>query len=198
MARVILADRVEPGLIGGSVRRAQAAADALLQDAQSQAAEIVARARTDAEAQAREQTIATLLEASAARDLALVDARKQVLELGVAVAGKLLDTALNADPALIETLVHPLLSRVRRARRLELQLHPDDARTLAPRLDALASRSGVGCPIRLQSDASLLRGSCVLVGDLGTLDARVETRLDLVARALEPLLGHPGRGSGAE
>lgn len=202
MARVIVADYVGPEVVPGSVRSAQVAADALLQRAQTQAAELLLRAQQDADAliaqarveaglQAREESTQVLLEASAARDRALADARAQVIAVGIAAAEKILGASLNANPTLIEDVVRPLLARVRRARRLELRLHPDDAQTLTPRLTALEADSGVGCPIRVESDAMLRRGSCVLVSDLGILDARLETRLELVARALEPLIALP-------
>lgn len=202
MARVIVADPPDDTLVAGRVRQAHEAADALMRDAQHQAGALLLRAQQQAEAliaqakaeahvQAREQSAQALLGASAARDRALADARAQVIAVGIAAAEKILGASLNANPALIEDVVRPLLTRVRRARRLTLRLHPDDAHTLEPRLLALEKDSGVGCPISLESDAILQRGSCVLVSDLGVLDARVETRLELVARALEPLIALP-------
>ena len=202
MARVIIADAVDAEVVPGLVRRAREAADLLLKDAQAQASDLLLRAqqqadllitnaRIEAGLQARQEATQVLLEASAARDRALADARAQVIAVGVAAAEKILGASLSANPALIEDVVRPLLARVRRARRLELRLHPDDAQTLSPRLGVLESESGVGCPIRLEHDATLRRGSCILVSDLGVLDARLETRLELVARALEPLLALP-------
>lgn len=202
MARVILADRIETEVVPGQVGKAREAANLLLKNAQAQASDLLLRAQQEADLlianarvaaglQARQEATQVLLEASAARDRALADARAQVIAVGVAAAEKILGASLSANPALIEDVVRPLLVRVRRARRLELRLHPDDAQTLAPRLTALESESGVGCPVRLEHDATLRRGSCILVSDLGVLDARLETRLELVARALEPLLALP-------
>lgn len=203
MARVIVTDAGDESLIiPGKVRKAQEAADALIDKAQVQATEILTRAHLEADAlislarseaglQARQEVAQVLLEASSARDRALADARSQVIAVGIAAAEKIVGASLNANPALIEDVVRPLLSRARRARRLELRVHPDDAQSLGPRLSALEADTGVGCPIRLESDSLLRRGSCVLVSDLGVLDARLETRLELVARALQPLLAMP-------
>ncbi len=205
MARVIVADPIDDALLAGRLRQAQEAAETLMQHARREAAELllraqreadalIAQARADAQAHVRDESAQALLEASAARDRALADARAQVVAVGIAAAEKILGTSLSSNPALIEDVVRPLLARVRRARRLTLRLHPDDAHTLEPRLLALEQESGVGCPIRLEPDAMLQRGSCVLVSDLGVLDARLETRLELVARALEPLIALPPEG----
>lgn len=158
----------------------------MVQRAQQDAAVLITHARAEAVREAREAALGIVIEASAARDRALADAQSEVTAIGIAVAEKLLESSLHTDPGLIEGVTLPLLARARRARRLELRLHPEDVRTLAPRIAALESASGVGCPIRLEPDASLRRGSCVLVSDLGVLDARIATRLNLVRRALRP------------
>jgi flagellar biosynthesis/type III secretory pathway protein FliH len=37
----------------------------------------------------------------------------------------------------------------------------------------------------VESDTAIARGGCVVSSDAGTLDARVETRIDALARALQ-------------
>lgn len=198
MARVIIADQDGSDVVPGRVARAEAAAERVLGEAQMRASEIVAQAQQDAAAllaTARAQANAVAIEATlevqanaaAARDRILAEARGEVLSIGIAAAEKIIGKAVEEAPDLMETIVQPLLARLRRARRLELRLHPDDARTLEPRLQSLANESGVGCPVRIEPDPSIQRGGCLLRSDIGTLDARIETRLERVVRALEPL-----------
>jgi len=214
MARVIVADRDGSDVMPGRVARAEVEARRVLGEAQAQASEIVAQAHRDAEAvlaTARTQATAAGLEATlevqaavaAARDRMLAEARAEVLSIGIAAAEKIIGKTVEAAPELMEVVVQPLLLRLRRARRLELRLHPDDARTLEPQLQALANDSGVGCPVRIESDPAIQRGGCLLRSDLGTLDARIETRLERVARALEPLFqaatsSAPPRGASSD
>lgn len=198
MARVIVADQHDSDVLPGRVARAEAEADRVLGEAQTQAREIIAQARRDAAAilaairtqataAAVEETLEVQASLAAARDRMLAEARGEVLSIGIAAAEKIIGKTVEGAPELMEAIVQPLLLRLRRARRLELRLHPDDARTLEPRLQALANESGVGCPMRIESDPGMQRGGCVLRSDIGTLDARIETRLERVARALEPL-----------
>ncbi len=48
-----------------------------------------------------------------------------------------------------------------------------------------AQREGPARALRLESDPTLERGDCVLESDVGTIDARIETRIAALARALE-------------
>jgi flagellar biosynthesis/type III secretory pathway protein FliH len=198
MARVIIADRDGSDVVPGRVARAEAEAERVLGAAQTRANEIIAQAQSDAAAvvsAARDQATAAAIEATlevqaslaAARDRILAEARGEVLSIGIAAAEKIIGKTVEEAPELMEAIVQPLLLRLRRARRLELRLHPDDARALEPKLQALTDQSGLGCPVRIESDPEIQRGGCVLRSDIGALDARIETRLERVARALEPL-----------
>jgi type III secretion system HrpE/YscL family protein len=204
MTRLVIPEAIEATLVPGDLRRAQQQAAALIRDAQQradlllrqaerQADALIAEARAAAAAHVEQHTAHAVIQASSARDRALADARDQVMAMGMAAAEKILGASLTANPALLEDVVRPLLAKVRRARRAVLRVHPTDAANLAPRIQELATESGVACPLRLEVDESLHRGSCVLVSDLGVLDARLETRLELVARALEPLVTLPER-----
>jgi flagellar biosynthesis/type III secretory pathway protein FliH len=82
-------------------------------------------------------------------------------------------------------MVAPLLDRLRRAHRLEIRVHPDDRAALERQLAALRGATRPSAVLQVEGDATLSRGSCVVISDVGSLDARVETQLAALARALE-------------
>jgi flagellar biosynthesis/type III secretory pathway protein FliH len=68
-----------------------------------------------------------------------------------------------------------------------LRLHPEDAGWLAQHEHALAELcklSQLEGSLELRTDPTLTRGGCCIESNLGDLDARVETRLTLLAAAL--------------
>jgi flagellar biosynthesis/type III secretory pathway protein FliH len=65
-----------------------------------------------------------------------------------------------------------------------LRANPGVACGLDQPTAALQLRAGLDCPIELHSDAQITRGGCVIESNLGELDARIETRLSELARAL--------------
>ena len=76
-------------------------------------------------------------------------------------------------------IVTAALDRARRARQVRVRLHPDDVAALA----ALAA-SPFPPAVTLTPDATLSRGDCIVESDLGTIDARVSTKLDALSEAL--------------
>jgi flagellar biosynthesis/type III secretory pathway protein FliH len=115
-------------------------------------------------------------------------AEHDATQAALLVAGQLLGTTLSMEPDKIVSLLKPHLARMRRAQRLVLHLHPDDATWLQEHPEALTElreQHTLASSIELRSDASITRGGCVVESNIGDLDARVETRLTLLARALD-------------
>jgi flagellar assembly protein FliH len=70
---------------------------------------------------------------------------------------------------------------------LVLRLHPDDATWLEQNptaLSELREQQTLASSLELRPDPSITRGGCVVESNIGELDARVETRLTLLAAAL--------------
>jgi flagellar assembly protein FliH len=103
----------------------------------------------------------------------------------------LLADELALRPEHIAALVERELGSVRRAREIELRLHPDDARLLEP-MERIHARLELLGSLRVVQDGGLARGGCVLITNLGEVDARLETRLELgLARLVNEVLDEP-------
>ncbi|MDW8360841.1 MAG: FliH/SctL family protein [Myxococcales bacterium] len=166
------------------VERARAAAEARLAWARDRADAIRAEARVLGERLGREDAARLLVEATAARDRILADVEREVARLGVEIARRLVAEELALHPERIASIAAEALARVRRAARVSVAVHPDDAPVLRARLDAVRARAGTGASIEVRESPEVERGGCVVSSELGRVDARLSVRLEAIARAM--------------
>ncbi|HZZ84409.1 MAG TPA: FliH/SctL family protein [Anaeromyxobacteraceae bacterium] len=203
-----------PGVLkGGAVGRAPAQgstsgrleaeaclarARAVLEEAEERAAELARAAAAAAEAQrveatragreeGRAEAAALLLSAAAARDRLLEAAREELVELALAIAAKVLRRALASERDAVCELVGAALAEARGQGRVRVRLHPDDVVSAAEHRGSLAQAAGTEA-LELVEDASLCRGDAVVETEAGLVDARVETQLAALRRALQEVL----------
>lgn len=186
MARVIRgagAPRVVPASVVDATTRAaeieraaRERADAIVAEAEASAEAVRDAARQDARLEADEELARRVLTIGRERETLLAGSERELKVLAVAIAERLAGTAFRADPAHVTELARDALTRARRARSIELRVHPDDEPALA---SSFASES-----VRVIADASIARGGCLVKSELGVIDARLEARIDAVRRAL--------------
>jgi flagellar biosynthesis/type III secretory pathway protein FliH len=116
-------------------------------------------------------------ERASAKDAALVLARK--------MAEKIVGRAVELDPSILGEIVGQALAASRaRVGAVVLRVHPDDLvaieQTRAQWLRSIASTASV----RVVADASVGRDGCVVETAVGRLDARLQTQLDALERAV--------------
>jgi type III secretion system HrpE/YscL family protein len=186
MARVIKADQTGPKVIPAQVVDATQRARAIVARAQEQAEALMSDAVAQGRAQGRAELAAQLLQLAADRERMLAAIEPQAIEVAMLAAGRVIGQELSSRPELIAQMVAPLLERVRRAKSVVLRVHPDDRAALEPCLASLRDRSELSAALQIETDPQLSRGSIIVVSELGSLDARVETQLDALSRALGP------------
>jgi type III secretion system HrpE/YscL family protein len=184
MARVIRADQSGPQLRPKVIVDATANARAILERAREQAETELQRARETGRAQGRAELAAKFVELAAERDRALAALEPQAIEIAMVAAKRIVGHELSLQSSLVAEMVAPLLERVRRAQQITLRVHPDDGAALEANLAALRDRAGLAGSLRVEADATLERGDCVLHSDIGALDARIDTQLHALSRAL--------------
>jgi flagellar assembly protein FliH len=209
LARVIRGDALreeplwQPGPSEAQWRRlsreeleARARAEVILKEAQAEAAALLARARRDAEASvllverdARESAQADLTArwiALRQRELQALDgASDRAIALAVALAERLLGTALELDPTRITSLARAVFAEARGARRARVDANPSDALVLREQL----TTAGLDVQsIEIREDPTLARGELRLQTDLGNIDARLAPRFERLAAALRDAL----------
>jgi flagellar assembly protein FliH len=184
MTRVIRSDqsgpRVVPGLVGDAVLRARL----IIERAQIQAEQL----RTEASAQGRADGLAGLaaafVELAATRDNSLAALEPHAIQIALSAAKQLVGEALALSPERAGAIVAPLIARLRRSSVLTLRLHPEDGAFVQRHLPELLADSRSNARVQVECDATITRGGCMVVSDIGSLDARLESRLDVMGKAL--------------
>jgi len=188
--------RVVPAVVVDATQRAQAIvadaearAKALLDEARAEAEALRQSARRQGERDGRaaaEAAFTTLaagarLEAERLRAEALPAART----LAVRMAEKIVGQALDLQPALLADIAARVLEAARaRTGVLRLRVHPDDLATLEATRPALTARLAQGVDVRLVADPVVGRHGCVVESPTGQFDARLDTQLAALERAV--------------
>lgn len=183
---------------GAVVKRAvvdaRAEARRILSDAAREAEELRERAAREAEElreaayqEGLESALAelnhVLLEAHERRDAALSGAERDVLRLAVKLAEKIIGREIERDDAALADIVSAALRHARQQESLTVRVNPADL----PRVQAHRERldpSGRARFIDLVADPRVAHGGCVIEGESGTVDARLDTQLRVLERAL--------------
>jgi flagellar biosynthesis/type III secretory pathway protein FliH len=115
------------------------------------------------------------------------EARSDALEVGFMVARRILEADLTTNVEHMVGLVRSAIRRLGESRHIKLNLCPEDARLIEETLktDGAQTISSVAAAqIEVIADPSLQRGDCMVTGDLGTVDGRINTRLEELRHAL--------------
>lgn len=175
-----------------TIVEASARAAAIVAEASERAAHIVAaaeraaadlrgaaveegRARGYAEVLSRVEVVARL-EAD-------VDARSagRNVEMARLLAERLIGAAVGLEPLTVAGLASQVLAEVRGARQLQLHVSPDDVATLSRALGATPG-------LVVVPDAGCGRGDFRVVTEVGSIEAKLGDRLDLLAAKLAEAL----------
>ena len=107
------------------------------------------------------------------------EVERQVLELSLAVARKVLRRELAVDPNIVLAVVKGCLAELEHVEIYRLRLHPQDV----PQVSAFFEQERRGS-IELIPDSRISRGGALLETAQGQLDARLETQLVEIERGL--------------
>ncbi|MDT8901290.1 FliH/SctL family protein [Anaeroselena agilis] len=149
--------------------------------------------------QAREQTRGTVAEAAEratellalARqqaDEALAGAERQVVELALAVASKVLAREVAENPTVILPIVRAALERVQDQEQITIRVNPECYELVLSARPELQAAMARAASVAVVADGALRDGDCIVETPFGTVDARVDTQLEMVKAALKDLL----------
>lgn len=181
---------------------AQEEAARLIEDARRQAAELLEQARQERDQMLRQgfaegrtaagqQMSATL--ATAAQVVEQVNAWWQemmqqsepmVIGLVEEIAGYTFGSGMAVDQEVLQRNFQLALQKSRSLGDLKIFVHPEDAALLSSAWRELQV-SLLGCEVRIIPAEEILRGGCYIEGQLGAVDARVQTRLAAVQEMLD-------------
>lgn len=129
------------------------------------------------------QAAAILVRAAAARDLLLARAGREVGELAIEVARRIVGRELALAPDAVVGLAERALAEARRRRQVTVRVAPADLPRLAVQEPRLACALEHGA-LSLRGDPALAPGDVIVETEAGRVDARIEAQLAALAEAL--------------
>lgn len=117
------------------------------------------------------------------RQALLREAAGTVVDFSLQVAHRVLRREIEIDSDAVVPTVRELLRRAANATSLTVRLSPRDYAHLSAHLDRVPEAAGLE-GLRLRTDSSVQPGGCVLETEDGSLDARLETQMERITRAL--------------
>lgn len=166
----------------------------ILAEAAQHAEELRARAELEARelreaayVEGREEALSELnqllLEAHERREAAFAEAERDVLRLAVKLAEKIIGREIERDDAALADLVAAALRHARQQEALTIRVNPADLPRVLAHRDRL-DPSGRARFLDLVPDPRVGHGGCIIEGESGTVDARLDTQLRVLERAL--------------
>jgi flagellar biosynthesis/type III secretory pathway protein FliH len=162
----------------------------IVAEAEARAAEIAAEARAAGFAAGRAEAleaagrdldetrallVAALAAVQAAQEEFVAEAERHAVELGVAIAEKVVGAALDVDPQLVCEVVGGALRRVADRDRLVLEVNPQDVELVRPWLETAGGV--VAGHVELSAERRVARGGCVVRTAAGEVDAQIHEQL---------------------
>lgn len=133
----------------------------------------------------------TLEELTQVRAQMIHQTERQMVQLALAVARRIVHREVTLDPDLLIAMARVAMERLGETAQVKVRLHPDDYEAAgAARVAQLA-----GSNVMILADAHLSRGGCRIESDMGILDAGVDAQLQEIARALLGEDDGPGAAS---
>jgi flagellar assembly protein FliH len=172
----------------------------VLAEARAEAEQLRQNALDEGYAAGRAEALEALQPALAALASAVEEVRVQQLaaaeelerravELGLALAQKVLVGALSVEPERVLDSVSGALRGIVERERITVMVHPDDLEIVRGAMDEL--RAGLGgiehCEV--QAERRVARGGCIVRTPTGDVDARVETKLERASEVVASALG---------
>lgn len=169
--------------------KAQEEASLLLENARTEAQTLRTQAREEGYAEGCNQGASELSEVVAKSSLRLQQIEKQLVaqvkDLALGIARKILGRELATRPeAVVELVKEALTEKARQRREISLRVNPEDMEIIRENRSALIEVLSRAKEISIREDPSVARYGVVIETDAGTIDAQLETQLDVIEGVL--------------
>jgi flagellar biosynthesis/type III secretory pathway protein FliH len=164
---------------------ARAEADAIRAQAAAARDEAVRQGRAQGRAEGAAEIAALIAAARVQADRLRAASTPTAIALAVKMAEQIVGRAVTLAPELMADIAGAALDACRpRGDWVRVRVHPDDAAAVHARRDALAAHAPRGAAVDVVADESVGRAGCVIETAVGRVDARLETQLAALERAL--------------
>jgi len=109
---------------------------------------------------------------------------KDILELALAVAARVIHTEVTINQDIVLAVVKDAIRKAKDQERVVIRVNPIDFETVAAEKVSLQTLLGREMGLDIHGDIGVDSGGCVIEADYGTIDARIDTQMDTVKKAL--------------
>jgi type III secretion protein L len=184
---------VKQKVVKNQIVSAQREAARILEEAEEFAAEIRREAVTEAEnlkteafREGTENALTeferNLIESREIREKVWRDTEKDLLRLAVRLAERIVGREIEKDDQTIIEIISTALQNARQQEKLTVRVNPKDLPTIEKQAERFAS--GRIRFIDFVADPRVETSGCLIESEVGTIDARLETQLRVLERAL--------------
>ncbi len=132
-----------------------------------------------------------LTEINQTKNQIYISAEKDILELAMAIAGKLVgDLALNHRELVLDTIKKSLPLLLEKSK-LTIKVSPQQEDFIKEQFDDILEMDSDLKEITIEADRRINRGGCVLETSSGRIDARIDKQLEVLTSALKKQIPNP-------
>lgn len=122
----------------------------------------------------------------AQREKIYEEARQNVMELIMAIARKVTFDAVKVDEEITARIIKGTIDGLIDKTRIKIKVNPQHLPLLEPQLDRFKGDSTLVKEITIEPDNRVKFGGCFIETPSGDIDARVDSQMEIVAKALSP------------
>jgi flagellar assembly protein FliH len=122
-----------------------------------------------------------------AKDM-IVMAERQIVEIALAVASKIVAYQISENPMVVLPIVKNALEKVCDQEQIVLRVSADDFETVLQAKQEFQNMVGGEQALTFLVDRTIERGNCVIDTSYGMVDARIDTQFDSIRTALQGVL----------
>jgi flagellar assembly protein FliH len=108
---------------------------------------------------------------------------KELVDLALAVARKIVGREVSVNPETVAGLLRDGLQRLEHAGSLTFRVNPEDLQRLADLQSRLLAGLADPARVRFEADPAISAGGCFIESEAGDIDARLERRFQVVEDA---------------
>ena len=122
-----------------------------------------------------------IAQAAVAHERILREAEPEIVRMVMEIAEKVIGREMKKG-AVVDVVKKALTQSV--GQRIMVRIHPSDLEAVKERQGEILSLAGEGRAISVKEDEEVPAGGCIVETELGTVDARLETQLKAIRKAL--------------
>jgi len=117
----------------------------------------------------------------------LENAKPGIVELGFAIAQKIIQKTLDQDSATFENILHEAISRVTEKDKVTVRVNADDYGDTQAYKENFKKELSEFKHIEFRVDPDIERGGCIIETNLGFIDSSISTKLSIIKTAFEQI-----------